>query len=1007
MRNISAASLAKLAERKGTEPVNIVEIQWQKDGPLSLYADKAVEGMQGRILQLDSFEDVINVSKNGTSQSVNITLDDSDGALKEIFNNTDIHKKKVWVYQWFTGIPITDKILLFLGVIASPVTWKEGDRTLSFTVISQSEDLEVGFSPEEGSFPTMPQGLIGQAWPLVFGKVFKLPCILIDNIVHDDDDDNKSGDGAASVTTDGTGIKDPSLDHRINDNENNAENAMLIAQLYFIGYLQASFTARKRGELDDLESIEKGKGYFSGLAKQYLQQGNAKLIEAQKIRTKNDNLISVRNEQETNQKSAIGVTNGDLFPQGTSMKLNLGGALHEGYFLANQFHVTGRTHPEVEQYVDFDVGSPATRQGVPVLPRQNYFFADAGQPLRIGVLAVSANDQETIDNPPLPVRYIVAATLPVSVSVVFAYKTVKEIKRLQVVPPNYYRVIQADFGSLPVTMLWFPVALSARTLPNGESEGWEDQIWATCSSEIGPNTVDILIWLIETYTGRSYDAATFNAVRTLLEPYPMNFAVTDRRNVLSLIADIAYQARCIVWLKNDVFYIKYLAQAEDPVDTITEDDVLEQSMELQYTETEDLVTKYKAFWRADYKNSKSFAVILRYNIAYYGVQEKEITYFCFNQLQLVEKAATFWLIREANTFKKIKLTVPISKLNIETLDTVTLDFASPYIANGPIDCVVEEAKVNTADYTVDLLLWVPVRAGEMEKYLFAYMGDLEVGYYFPTDKDIETGRAGGGRDVNYNNNVRLPEAGPAGSPDYTNPFSGDAGNGGIVKTTDRPVTWGSDPTTQTDLNQLAPQIIPRFDASNIAGTGTKPAGTTTYQYDQQDVKDLFQPESITPRTLPAYVIAETDEWNGYATYSVDLYTFGFVGESKVVEGVVYIGDKENKLISGTAVMVTEIFVPDEDGEIEIHYYMGNSTDGTGRVFPGKITSGSGEEYEVDLYKNGTDELAEIVTAYQLQIEEDETIPEDTWVLVNELIIPDVTEETGFRYEYYIQVPVWL
>jgi hypothetical protein len=1016
MRNISTASLAKLTQRKGTEPCNIVEIQWQKDGPTSLYADKGVEGMEGRVLVLDSFEDVINVSKSGTSQSVNITLDDSDGALKQIFNNADIHKKKVWIYQWFTGIPLSDKILLFLGVIASPVVWKEGDRTLSFSVISQSEDLEVGFSPEEGSFPTMPQGLIGTAWPLVFGKVSKIPGILMDNIVHDDDEKNKSGDGAASVTTEGTGIKDPSIDHRITDNENNSRNATLIAQIYFLGYLQASFTARKHGELGDLESIDKGKGYFSGLAKQYLQQGNAKLKEASAINTKNQTLKTVRTKQQDNQKKSLTVTNGDLFPQGVPTKLNLNGGVHEGYFLGNSFQITSRTHPAVEKYDSFDPGDPATRQGIPVLPREEFFWADAGIPIKLGYLppdpdlAAEIQSQQTVSRP--AIRYIVAATLPVSVSVVFAYRTgVDGIKKLAVVPFNYFTTVQTLFGTLPVTMVVMAGALSERLLANGKSEGWEDEIWVSCQCAIGPNTVDILKWLIETYTGRTWDATTFAAVRTLVDPYPMNFAVQDRRNVLSLISDIAYQARCIVWLKNDVFYIKYLAQAETPVDTITADDVIEQTMEVQYTETEDLVTKYVAHWRADYKSSKSFGVILRYNVAFYGVQEKEFSYFCFNQLQLVEKAATFHLIREANTFKKLRITVPISKLKIETLDTVTVDLGNPYLASGPIDCVVEEAKLNTENYTIDLTLWAPVRAGEMEKYLFAYMGDLQVGYYFPTDDDIQKGRAGSGRDVPYNNNVQLPAPGPAGSPDYTRPFSGDHGNGGIVKTTDRPVTWGNDPTTQTDLNQFAPEILQRYDASSIVGTGVKPAGTTKYQYDEQNVKNDFVPESIVPRTLPGSVRGKTGEGDGYAIYTVEVWTLGFGGKSTLVEGVVYVGPKDQVLSEGTGVMVSELFVPDDEGKTEIHYYMASGTSSGGGMIPAQIVSGTGDTYQVKLYRNGPDdtETPEQVQCFQLDIDEDETIPVDTWVFVTQMTITmnPGTEEEETVTQYYMQVPIWM
>ncbi len=42
--------------------------------------------------------------------------------------------------------------LIFRGKISSPVVWSEGDRTVSFNIISQIEDAEIGFSPEEGQF---------------------------------------------------------------------------------------------------------------------------------------------------------------------------------------------------------------------------------------------------------------------------------------------------------------------------------------------------------------------------------------------------------------------------------------------------------------------------------------------------------------------------------------------------------------------------------------------------------------------------------------------------------------------------------------------------------------------------------------------------------------------------------------------------------------------------------------------------------------------------------------
>ena len=64
------------------------------------------------------------------------------------------------------------------------------------------------------------------------------------------------------------------------------------------------------------------------------------------------------------------------------------------------------------------------------------------------------------------------------------------------------------------------------------------------------------------------------------------------------------------------------------------------------------------------------------------------------------------------------------------------------------------------------------------------------------------------------------------------------------------------------------------------------------------------------------------------------------------------------------------------------------------------TGGSGNSYEVDAYPNGLDADSIHVTARQLQIDADETIPAGTWVILAK------TGDGGTAH-YYMQVPVWL
>ncbi|KKK80391.1 hypothetical protein LCGC14_2823960, partial [marine sediment metagenome] len=105
------------------------------------------------------------------SQEISVTLDDTDGKIKAVMDENDVHMRDVWVYQWFEGLDIADRFLLFKGKVNSPIIWNEGERTVSFTILAQIEDNEVGFSPEEGEISNLPRSLVGKPWPMVFGTV--------------------------------------------------------------------------------------------------------------------------------------------------------------------------------------------------------------------------------------------------------------------------------------------------------------------------------------------------------------------------------------------------------------------------------------------------------------------------------------------------------------------------------------------------------------------------------------------------------------------------------------------------------------------------------------------------------------------------------------------------------------------------------------------------------------------------------------------------------------------
>ena len=198
------------------------------------------------------------------------------------------------------------------------------------------------------------------------------------------------------------------------------------------------------------------------------------------------------------------------------------------------------------------------------------------------------------------------------------------------------------------------------------------------------------------------------------------------------LQEIAFQARCAIWISNGVFYLKYLPEEPTPADTITVSDIdAEKGIEVELTSTEDIVTKMKVKWRLSWadlsdrpKDKAEKTIILRHNVAKYGTQEQEYDFYIYNQPDIVYKCATFWLIRKSNTWKRIKFKTFLNKLNLETFDAVTLDFDQPYVANGPVLAIVEKANYNSADNCVDFECLVPVAGGTMEKYHFFWPAAL-------------------------------------------------------------------------------------------------------------------------------------------------------------------------------------------------------------------------------------------------------------------------------------------
>lgn len=718
MREIPTSILNKLNQTHGSEPIIIVGIKWDGENEI-FYSDKKRSDEIGAILDLPTLETVATIDGNTDSTSINITLDDSGNELKKIYDTNNIVGKEVSVYQTFEGIE--DRLLLFEGIIATPIEWSEGNRTLSFTVINQIFSKEVGFSAEEAVVPYLAEGLINSPWPVCFGRPIYVPALKLQAT-------------PTGMTAESFGFADLTIQLQINKLGlalGNLSKALTLAFFY-----QA--IAHFQGDDD--------------LSEQWRQQTIAIQEEINRIKKEITDLTLTLSQQAAYEKPIVKIIGGYRFPKGKHLTCKIGEQVCDVVFLRNNGSATTTNQIDIAWPALVKRGSWPTG---PTEPDQEV--------IKQGFTWIPAGSQVVIISD-FPINHVVSV-IPGSVDAVHALRNHNGLKTLVQVPNNYYTVgelagavtivlnqplsaithvhklemtsVKAYLQSIGAKPVSGPEGVKPHLL---DAHSWEDDLYVTFTSSVGPNVVDILIYLIETYTNLTYDEESFDAVRDKLVKYPANFALLDRKNVFDLMKDIAYQSRCAIFIKTGIVYIKYLSLPEEPVRDITYTDIDLGSLIITSNDSDNLITKYVATWRKDYYHKEPHQIVLRHNVNKYGSIDEEYDYYIYNDFSLVEKSAIYWMIKNCNIWKIIKCSLHLNCLGLETFDTVNLSFLDPLVADEDVVGVIQSIKYDSSQKLLEAEIWTPVRLGEMVPYIFAFPSNVET--IFPTEGEIQAGSAG-------------------------------------------------------------------------------------------------------------------------------------------------------------------------------------------------------------------------------------------------------------------------
>lgn len=633
----------------------------------------------------------------GDTAQVSVVLSDTKGEIRAILKSHDAHERPARILQNGT--------VLFAGKLVSPIRWSEGAQTVSFDILSALDDGEFGFSAEEGEFPLVPRELVGKAWPVVFGTVLDYPALQITKAV-------------TGSTLSGLGIlSGKDLQMSVPLGETNCSQGMALALMAEMASLY-SIAASRWASVD----VERAAAFRDQANEILAQMTRGVDSQATQLSCGNAQRQRVLDDAETKLGGdEVRVLGGEDFPQDTPIELNINGGLFTGKMHGDSFTILSRRHPDNDeraqsafdnistcatatptQFFDMQVDAPGG-----AIRRHGFIVCDTPSASRPSLNQVAQHfwaepGSRVVMSSDEPMSYIASIT-PGEVLAVKAYKTLNGERKLVNVPNDLWSASVKDYGEVSAT-----IVTTVKPLSSIPDQHWSDELYITFRSDIGPNTVDIIEWGLG-YTDLVADPTSFAYVRGKLEPFPMNFPVLDRRNTLDLLKDIAYQARCALWVNNGVVHLKYLPEEPESDQTITLDDIAPASLEVGLVP--DVYTKFVMEWRLNWADEPS-KVIIRSNNDRYGLREKSFDFFTFNNPDIALKVATFWAYRQSNSWKKVRLRGFLNLINLEPYDTVTLDLPG-LAASGAVKAVVESVQYDSESYTIDVELLVPVKAGSM------------------------------------------------------------------------------------------------------------------------------------------------------------------------------------------------------------------------------------------------------------------------------------------------------
>lgn len=732
MKTLTNLQSEAIRKKTGLEPVLLLKVE-VPNNHLHFSDKKAVADnitWLGRILSVGDLTTEQKVSGIGSVASVNFTIEATDRVLMDNYRLCGCAAK---IYHKYEGIDET--ILLFSGKVSTPFEWRESDMTLTFDVVSDIDSREIGKEILESDYIGAVAGIV----PISFGTVTNvcLPKIYEKPKVKTTQQWGCSGNWVSIPTTAApNGWQNSNYYSLYGDYD-------FILCGYFMKWLP---NLGLNIPLDDASSypldtevtlsLSKTWGIIKG---KFTNKFGLYAFEVTSWQTQFEQLAHTYDVTFQDGWYLDHDNNGYFVRRPVSSGIDYSKCCFwfrstlnatTGSPYSNQNHVIriinvvldSANTQYVKCYVDItaaDVDTTGT-----------FYTFSAG---KFGPWMLPSGSDLVFEDIP----YVEAYALPLNSDFyglkVYAYQTVTTpegtTKSLRELPSDWH--VDYNFRNLgfPALVIERPIseALDQKiqsqfaTVTTWESK-WDSKIvvsyYHTQRGDQMTNVAKIIKWILETYTNVVCDTTTFDQVAIDVDKYPANFIVTEKKDALTLVSEIAWQARCALNIVNGIAYLKYLSKRPTIVSDVRDDVIEEATVSMYFDELTQVVTHLTAKWKKDCLADKDIEIVYKNNIDIFGLHKQEYTFYIYANQDLIKKSLTFWGQRYSNLWKHVKCATFLPTVPLEYLDAI-------YLRSNLIESLAlcESIAFNTDEKTITLDTWTPILAGTSTESNLAWLDD--------------------------------------------------------------------------------------------------------------------------------------------------------------------------------------------------------------------------------------------------------------------------------------------